>query len=400
MRRLLGPLVVVAAAALAARGESVDLDSITLGAMTERADLVVVADATAATTTGDVQTWTFHVTEALRAAAARVDVRVVLPAGPRAGSAANAVRPGASHLLFLVSASDGAYRPIAVPWGLRDATDGAVRPMIDYARRYAAALGPDGAVAHPVDLLALLVESVASPSAGIPACAGRDLVRHQELAEKLTPAERQTVDAALARPRKGDLDLAGIIDAAGVAGTSASDELLVARLVDPATRNLRLNATAALHRHAGPALVLLLAARLVGATPQQRADLVNALGRLELREASPQLTASLRDDATDVRVEAAHSLGLLARAVRAPRPGADVEAPRPKLDEALRPLLAAVDAAKTDAEKKSALWALAQLDTADAWSALKRLRDESPDERVRSVAAQYVLHPRVELILE
>jgi len=398
MKHALGrSAVLVAVLATAAQAESVDVDSVSVGAMLERSDVVVVADASAAAAAADDgRTWTFRVTESLRPGAAPVEVRVVL----RGSDAAATVRPGASHLLFLTAATGGAYRPTAVPWGVRDATAGDVKPLVDYARRYAAALGPDAAVAKPADLAALLVESLASPASGVPACAGRDLVRHQELVEKLTPAQRQAVDAALARPRKGDLDLAGIIDAAGVAGTAASDEVLVARLVDPATRHLRLNVASALRRHARPELVDVLALRLVGATDDQRADLVNALGRLDLRAASPHLVKALRDASPAVRVEAAHSLGLLARVVRAPKPGVDVEAPRDKLDDALKPLTDAVAAAKTEREKKSTLWALAQIDTADAWTALKALRDEAADGRVRELAGYFVLHPRVELILE
>jgi len=395
-------LIVVAAAALAAsaRAESTDIDAVTLGAMTERADVVVVADASAAATSvaDDSATWTFHVSDVLRAPAVAADLRVVVPVGARANG--TSVRPGAPHLLFLAAAQDGSYRPLALPWGMRDASGGAVKPLVEYARRYGATLGPDASIAKPDELLALLVESFASPSSGVPGTAGRDLLRHQEIADRATPAQRQAVVAALARPRKGDLDLAGIIDAAGVMGGAAADDVLVARLVDPATRHLRLNVAAALHRHARPELADLLAARLTGATAQQRADVVNALGRLELRAAAPRLVAALADDASIVRVEAAHSLGILARAVRAPKAENEPEAPREKLDDAVTPLTDAASRAANESEKKSVLWALAQIDAPDAWTALKRLRDESKDDRVRELAGEYVLHPRVELILE
>jgi hypothetical protein len=43
---------------------------------------------------------------------------------------------------------------------------------------------------------------------------------------------------------------------------------------------------------------------------------------------------------------------------------------------------------------------MAQIDTDEAWTALKALRDESADARVRELAAQVLLRPRVELILE
>ena len=401
MNARVGSVVVVLAAAFAARADSVDTSTITLGAMAERADLVVVADAApeAATKDGRIA-WTFHVTETLREPKAAQDLRVFL-AAPQTGKSADVVvQPGASHVLFLRALGGGDFEPIAVPWGLRNATEAEVRPLVEYTRRYAAALSRDGTVAKPADLAALLVESLASRSSGVPLCAGLDLVRHEEIVAALTPAQRQAVDAALAAPRKGDMDLASIIDAAGVAGTSASDAALVARLLDPATRSLRLNITAALRRHARPELVPLLAARLTDATPQQRADVVNALGRLDLRETEPYLVKSLRDPDSDVRVEAGHSIGLLARAVRAPKDGVDPDAPRANLGSVLGEVLAAVSAARTSHEKAAFSWAVAQIDTAESWTALKKLRDEATDRRVRELAGNYVLHPRVDLILE
>jgi HEAT repeat protein len=275
-----------------------------------------------------------------------------------------------------------------------------MRPLVEYARRYAATLTKDGAVANAPDLAALLVESLSSRASGVPACAGLDLVRHEELVAALTPAQREAVDAAVAVPRKADLDLAAVVDAAGVAGTNASDATLVARLLESSTRALRLNLTAAMRRHARPELVVLLASKLADATPQQRADLVNAMGRLDRREAAPHLAKALDDAEKDVRVEAAHSLGLLARAVRAPAEGTDAEAPRDKLAAALAPLVTAAGAAKTEHEKRAACWAIAQIDTAESWAALKKLRDEAADPRVREIAGQYALRPRVELILE
>jgi hypothetical protein len=396
-----GFVLAALAAAFAARADSVETSSITLGAMAERADLVVVADAAPEPVTKDGRVvWTFHVSESLREPKAAPDLRVVLAATAAGKTPDVVVQPGVSHLLFLRSLGGGDFEPVAVPWGLRNATDAEVRPLVDYTRRYAAALSGGGAVAKPADLAALLVESLASRSSGVPFCAGLDLVRHEEIVAALTPDQRETIDLALARSRKGDMDLASIIDAAGVAGTGASDALFVARLLDPATRHLRLNLTAALHRHAKPSLVTKLADKFADATPQQRADLVNALGRLDLRDAEPHLLKALADTEPDVRAEAAHSLGLLARAVRAPKDGGDVEAPREKLSDALDPLVAAVAAAKTEHEKKSLCWSIAQIDTADAWAALRKLRDEAEDPRVRELAGNYVLHPRVDLILE
>ena len=66
--RTLLPALVLAAAAALARGESNDLDSITLGSMAERADVVAVAEAVSQIAARDGSTvWTFRVTESLRA---------------------------------------------------------------------------------------------------------------------------------------------------------------------------------------------------------------------------------------------------------------------------------------------------------------------------------------------
>jgi hypothetical protein len=404
MTRLNAGVVALALfAAFTARADLVETSSITLGAMAERADLVVVADAATAPATKDGRiAWSFRVSESLREPKAAGDVRVLLAARRTGETPAVVVQAGGSHLLFLRSIGGGDYEPIAEPWGLRNAAESEVRPLVEYTRRYGATLARDGSVAKPDDLAALLVESLASRASGVPMCAGLDLVRHEEIVAALTPAQRQAVDAALAVPRKGDLDLASIIDAAGAAGTAASDASLLARLLDPSTRNPRLNITAALRRHARPELVTALASNLAvaTATPQQRADVVNALGRLDRREAAPHLVKALGDAEAIVRVEAAHSLGLLARAVRAPADGADADAPREKLADALDPLVAAVATAKSESEKRSLCWSVAQIDTAESWAALKKLRDEAKDARVREIAGQYVLHPRVELILE
>jgi hypothetical protein len=398
-RRLLCALALVAAAAVADAG-SADLDAITLGAMAERAQVVALADAVSSEPAKDGSpVWTFRVAEAFRAPQGATTVRVTMTGGP-ASPFASAVKPGASHLVFLRTRSDGAYEPLELPWGLRDATAPDIAALVDYTRRYVRALAADGTVARPGELAALLVESLGSAASGVPFSAGRDLVRHEEIVSALTPAQRAAIDAALARPRKADQDLAAVIDAAGVAGTTASDDTLVARLLDPQTRTLRLNVTAALRRHTRPELVALLAKQLSAADARQRADLVNALGRLEQRAAEPHLTKALEDTESSVRVEAAHSLGLLARAVRAPRAGVDPEEPREKLATALAPLTRAVAAAKTDPERRALCWALAQLDTQEAWSALRDLREKAIDARTRELAAWSLLHPRVELILE
>lgn len=401
MRNVLAA-VLVSVAALAARAESVDVDGVTLGAMTERADAVVVAEAAEAPADG--RAWRLRVVEVLRGALDGPDVDVDVRAGAYAHHrpAPLPLRAGRPYLLFLEARTGrgGVFTPLELPWAARDTTDAGVAALLDYTRRYASAFRLDGTLERPRDLVQLLVESLGARASGVPACAGRDLLRHAELVPLLTDAQRRAVDAAVAAPRKADADLAAILDAAGVAGTPACEPALVARLLDPATRHLRMNVTAALRRHARPETVGLLASKLDGADPAQRADLVNALGRLDRAETAPFLLDALSDAESPVRVEAAHSTGLLARAVRAPKPGVDVEAPREKLTAAEAPLLAALAAAKSETEQRALAWALAQIDTQEAWTGLKRLRDEAKDARVRELCAYYLLHPRVELILE
>lgn len=413
--------LVLAAAFLAAtpfataRAETQEIDAITIGAMTESATIVAVVGAAEAipSSVEGVRSFRFRVEESIRGSERDAVIRVDLPESAAVAASA----PGGRFLVFLRASAGGSasgggaggiavLAPVSVPYGFRPLAESGVKPLADYARAFAACLSASGEVAEKAAFVELLVGGLESSASGVPFCAGRDLVRHAEVWPLLTPQQRDRVAAAVATQRKADDDLAAIVLAAGRVGGPAADATLVARLLDPSSRNLRRHVVEALSNRASPDLAATLAAR-IDAFPgdsgaPRRADLANALGRLGLRATETPLLRLLADTAPEVRLEAAHSLGLFARDVRAPveaAPGA-AEAPRPKLDTSLAPIVAAFDRATAEAERRALLWAVAQIDVADAWAFLRRTAKEHPEPRVRDLAQQYLDRPRVGLLLE
>lgn len=406
-RLVLAAAVAVAAAVLGVPGraaaETTDTDAITVGALTERADVAALATALAETPEpgGATSVWTFRVDEAFRGAETAARLRVRLPVGR------TAVARNGRFLVFLTTAQPGGpapadCAPLELPWAVRPTAEAGVAELAAYVRDYAACLGTDGRVARPAGLAAHAIASLSATASGVASSAGRDLLRHEDaLREVVTETLRDAVTAALRVPRtKPDLDFAGVVLAAGAFGGPGTDDLLVARLLDPALRTARRHVVRSLARRASPGLVALLAGRIDAADAPQRADLAVALGRLDRAEAAPPLLRLVADDDAAVRVEAAHGLGLLARAVRVPQPGAAPDAPLAKLTSALDPLLAALGRATTENERRAALWAVAQIDTPAAWNALRARSKESAEPRVRELAAQYLARPRVSLLLE
>jgi hypothetical protein len=409
IRRAITGLVLAAAAfawapVSTARAETQEIDAITVGAMTESASIVVVlgaAEAVPASGEG-VRSFRFRVEEAIRGGERDAVIRVDLPESVALAAAA----PGGRFLAFLRATPADTFVPVSTPYGFRPLAETGVKPLADYARGFAACLAASGEVKDTAAFAELLVAGLESSASGVPFCAGRDLVRHAEVWPALTAPQRDRVAAALAAPRKADDDLTSIILAAGRVGGSATDAALVTRLLDPAVRNLRRHVVEALSNRATPELAATLAARIDAfpgdAGAPRRADLANALGRLALRAAEAPLLRLVADDAAEVRLEAAHSLGLLARDVRALRdaaPGA-AEAPRVKLDTSLAPIVTAFERATSPHERRALLWAAAQIDIADAWSFLRRTAKEHAEPRVREIAQQYLDRPRVGLLLE
>lgn len=385
------------ASASRALAETNEIDAVTLGALSETAGAVVVATVTdAATVAGNESpVWSLRVDEAILGATKDAVLRVRVAPG-RAP-----VAKGGRFLAFLRPEGDGAWTPLALPWSLRATAEDGTAELIAYVRGYVACLGADRRIARPEELAAFLVASLASDAGGVPFCAGRDLVRHaDELRAAVTADQRDRVTAALAKPRKPDQDLVSIVLASGPFGGAGADDALIARLLDPRTRPLRRHIVRSMAVRASAGLAAKLAARVSGADPAQRADIANAIGRLDQPEAATTLLALLRDDVPAVRVESAHGLGLLARAIREPQPDVDPDAPRPKLRTALAPLLAAVAAGTTENERRATTWALGQIDVPEAWEALRGLTTGSPDLRVRELAQRVLDRPRSALLLE
>ncbi len=377
-------------AVVPAGAETQETDAITLGSMAERADFVGLAEAVAPAE-GE-GTWTLRVTERWRGSGVPLEIRLrTRPAG---------LLVGAEYMVLAAAGEDAVYTPLSSTYGVRKTAGEEAAPLVAYTRAYVASLGAPEREEDASALRAHLVSSLASESSGVPFSAGRDLLRRTDLHAALTNAQRAEVSTAIARPRKPDADLASIL-LAGVLGDDRADAALVARLLDPSSRHLRRHITHSLALRATPALVQTLVGELKGATTAQRQDIANALGRLERPEALAQLLLFLRDPSVEVRVESAHGLGLLARAVRrAPADDAvPLDAERSHLDAAREPLRTVVNTAKSQNERKAAVWALAQIDTPESWALVRKMAAEHAHEDVRRFATQYLSRPRVALLL-
>ncbi|MCE9635563.1 MAG: hypothetical protein K8T90_07655 [Planctomycetes bacterium] len=440
-------VVTLAPGSRVAFAETKETDAISLGALTERAGMValvrvldrVSAGGPEGSPTAGVEVWRVHVEEALRVAGSAtlmdppgggdVDVAIAVGRAP--------VAKGGTFLAFLQRTERG-WSTLELPWAFRTTAEPGVAALVEYTRGYALRLGPDNRAADAEAMAAHLVAGLASSASGVPFSAGRDLLRHDEVQAALTPAHRAQLTAALAVPRKSDDDFASIVLAAGRLGGPGTDDVLVDRLMDTALRPQRRNVVSAMAHRASSSLVSLLAARLAAirtadaaqpdpsvpsgaivaaanARRANRADIANALGRIARPECESPLLELVADTEPAVRVEAAHGLGLLARAVREPQPSAAPgaapnaapntapntapDAPRAKLTGALEPLVALATRAATENERLASTWALGQIDTQPAWDALRKLAKDHPEPRVRDLARQILERPRVALLL-
>ncbi len=389
----------VAAAASAARAESISTDVIALGWQTEHADVVAIV-----TVTGAVrdEEW----------GALAVEVRIEEPVRGTVGAGTAAVvmvpddrrglpwRQGVRHLAFLRAwperDRDAAPRfaPVSGSFSLRRLTDdGPEARFPAIVRQIGATLDERGAVRDPAALRALLVTWMEDPDAGIAWSAATDFVRHRELHDTLTDEERTRIREAYRLRPAGKRTKAALAFAVASARPESAARALVDSLIEPQARLVRADVAEALRRLMDPQTTSLLLARLDSAQSAEAVeDLLSALGTIGGHAAADAVVARLADARPGVRVEAAHATGRIAQNVRAGDPLARIEA-RPNL-------LALLDAATTHNERRAALWALAQLDDADAWAALRRVASESTDADVRRIAAQYLARPRQSLLLD
>ncbi len=359
-------------------------EAVALGAQTERAELVAVGTLRVVSAEGMRYSAEFSVEETIRGdlpVGATVEVHY-----PRDG-ATPPWREGQSHLLFLVrEPKEGAWLPLVGPSSIRPVpVMGPSRRHVLMVRRIAASLS------SPELLLALFVDWMEEEDSGVAWTAAVDFSRRVDLHAHLTGAMRQRILIAYQTHRFGKASKEMLALALGAARPEGAAEALVSTLLHPQGRTLRGTVVTALGRLADPEAPALLVGMIEGATGPRRADLVHVLGRVGAAESLTLLRRLVTDPHLEARVEAGHALGLVARTMRARKPGLVVAG-----REELSGLLAA---AKTENEIETALWALAQLDDPDAFATLRRLALEDPRPFVKRHAERYLTRPRLSLIL-
>jgi HEAT repeat protein len=122
-----------------------------------------------------------------------------------------------------------------------------------------------------------------------------------------------------------------------------------------------------------------------------KADLLLVLGSVGAAESVDVARACVSSKSVEVRLEAAHALGRIARTVREAKPDAKVSGATD-----LEGMLAS---AKDRKSQQAALWALAQLQDPEAVALLTKLAKDDEREFVRTWAGRYRARPRLSLIL-
>lgn len=380
--RALAPALLALCATV--RAESHDASTVALGYLTEHADLAVVATAGPETRPGRVA---FTVADVLRGTVN--DAAIVV--SRRDGEATYPV--GTRYLAFL--RRDGeSWRPLSRTFGMRIAREtGPESRFPGIVRAIAATLGENRAVAAPERLRALLVQWMADADPGIALSAALDFDRHDALHAGLTEEQRARILDAYRRCPVGKDTKRALAHAVAATADPAAAALLVSSLKDPRAREIRIAVGAALRRLADPAASRLLIEFLKTARPVQRADTLTVLGFLGTKEAALAARDHLGDAARDVRVTAAHVLGLAARALRTRESETKVDiAGQAQLEKLLAN-------AVHENEMRAALWALAQLDRPAAYDVLRKAAQDDPRATVRRYAARYLKAPRQSLLL-
>jgi HEAT repeat protein len=376
---LLGSLTSVALA------ESHDASTITLGYLTEHSDAVAVLTAGAESAPGQV---IFTVGSVLRG---RIDGATV----EIARSADEPQYPvGQRYLAFLtrVVTDDGAYwRPATRTFGMRELPEkGPETRFPEIVGRIAGTLGEGNEVREPDRLRSILVSLMDDADPGIAWSGALDFVRHHELHEGLSEAERATILAAYRRQPIGKATKGALAYAVAATRDPAAGTVLLDSMAAKGASRIRTAVGEALRRLADPAVPAELSKRIDKAEGEGRADLLIVLGGMETPEGVESAARHLDDETRVVRLAAAHTLGLSARALHAGKPAAEV----PGLDK-LRLWLENV---RSENEIRACLWAIAQLDRPEAYDVLRNALTD-PREDVRRFASQYLKQPRQSLLL-
>lgn len=401
MKKLLVPvlLALLALSARPSRAETVNAETAALGWQTEHAPIVVLATADVPADDGGhdaAREITLRVSESIRGTLAAGATAVVeIPAASHVTLPA----AGAACLVFLAPTPPDAdaaprFRLVSGGFGLRAVDgDGPESRFPGIVRRIAATLDTEGRVTDARTLRADLVAWTQDSDPGIAWSAATDLVRHEELHDGLTDADRVAIVGAYRRCPIGKMTKHALALAAAITRHETAAAALIDTLAEDGAASVRGGVAVALRRLRDPKAETLIAKRIADAPPAVRKNLLVALGAIGTEACAPAVRLTLVDDTETVRTEAARAAGLVARNVREADPEARV-ALRADLEHAFTN-------AKSDGERRAVLWALAQQDEADAWAALRRVAaDEEQSETVRAAAADYLRAPRVSLLLD
>lgn len=397
MRKLFAP-VLLAAAALAARAETISSEAVALGWQTENAAQVFVGTAERETEPAGHggREVTLRVLDPIRGTlAANAEATVVV-------ASHGIEKPwalGSRYLCFLdpepsTAGAPQRFRLVAGAFSLRPAGgSGPEARFPGIVREIAATLDASGSVKDPAALRALLVGWMEDADPGVAWSAATDFCRHEDLHAGLSDAERGRIVAAYARCPIGKTTKQALAFAVAATRHPSAAEALVTTLLEPDARLVRGDVAEALRRLRDPSAETLIGRRLATADAAARKSLLVALGAAGTEASVPAGRRSLLDEDAAVRAEAAHALGRIARTVRE----RDASARLGVRDD----LAQALAAAKTDDERRAALWALAQLDDPEAWKILRSAAaDEAAPEVVRKSAQRWLRTPRVSLILD
>ncbi|MHC4859248.1 MAG: HEAT repeat domain-containing protein [Planctomycetota bacterium] len=218
-----------------------------------------------------------------------------------------------------------------------------------------------------------------------------DFVRHEGLRRLLTEQEGKLVIDAYRNHPIGKASKEALAMAVAMSGHKGAGDALLESLLFPKSVRIRGAVGDALWRLKDSSVPGKLVGNLEEADPRHRATLVQVLGRVGKKPEAPAARKLLADPVADVRIEAAHALGRIARNAREDDPTARVGG---RADLYRRVLLS-----KTKNELRACLWALAQLDDPEAFDLLRRLADKDDRPLVRRLAKSYLERPRVSLVL-
>jgi len=300
---------------------------------------------------------------------------------------------GQSHLLFLSRrAGKSVFRPVSGPYSIRAIPEsGAVARLPEMARKIVATLKTESKDADLDALRTLLVGWLSDPESGVVWSAATDFVRRRDLHEGLTGDQRKQVLAAFVGHPYGKSSKDALVMAVAAAKPAGAGAALIDALAAESGRTIRGSVSDALMELSDPTVPALIAAKFGKAADSSKADLLTVLGAVGGSESVDVARAHVTSTSVEVRIEAAHALGRIARTVREEKPDATVSG--------TTDLTGMLATAKDRKGQQAALWALAQLMDPEAVALLTKLSKDDEREFVRTWAGLYRDRPRLSLIL-